>query len=148
MKLWRLYRRAHGPGLDGIGGRHAAGRWHRQGTPVVYFGAGVAIVVLEKLAHLNPDTLPADLMLGLFEADVSVVDVWPDQGASLRMFGDIEKTRNEGQRWLEGSTSCVLRVPSVVVPEERNLVLNAQHREARRLRMVSERPFVFDGRLL
>ena len=70
MLLWRLYRQAHGPGLDGAGGLHAAGRWHELGSPVVYFGASAAIVVLEKLAHINPDALPTDLILTRFEAEV------------------------------------------------------------------------------
>jgi RES domain-containing protein len=148
LKLWRLYRRAHGQGLDGAGGRHAAGRWHHQGTPVVYFGAGAAIVVLEKLAHLNPDTLPADLMLGLFEADVSVTDVWPEASAQSRDLDDIELTRAAGQEWLTSSRSCVLRVPSIVVPEEHNLVVNPLHAEAQRIALTAERPFTFDGRLL
>jgi RES domain-containing protein len=143
-----LYRRAHGQGLDGAGGRHAAGRWHHQGTPVVYFGAGAAIVVLEKLAHLNPDTLPADLMLGLFEADVSVTDVWPEASAQSRDLDDVELTRTAGQEWLKSGRSCVLRVPSIVVAEEHNLVVNPLHAEAQRITLTTERPFTFDGRLL
>ena len=148
MKFWRLYRRAHGQGLDGAGGRYAAGRWHHQGTPVVYFGAGAAIVVLEKLAHLNPDTLPADLMLGLFEADVSVEDLWPERTVDSRALDDIDQTRAVGQEWLESGRSCALRVPSVVVPEEHNLVVNPVHAQARQIALVTERPFDFDGRLL
>lgn len=114
----------------------------------MYFGAGAAIVVLEKLAHLNPDTLPADLMLGLFEADVSVGDVWPEGSAPSRNLQDIDLTRAAGQEWLESTRSCVLRVPSVVVPEEHNLVLNPLHPEARQIALTTERPFTFDGRLL
>lgn len=114
----------------------------------MYFGAGAAIVVLEKLAHLNPDILPADLMLGLFEADVSVEDLWSDTRTPMPDLEDIEVTRGAGQGWLTSGRSCVLRVPSVVVPEEQNLVLNPQHAEAQRLALVSERPFTFDGRLL
>ena len=148
MKLWRLYRRAHGQGLDGAGGRYAAGRWHHQGTPVVYFGGGAAIVVLEKLAHLNPDTLPADLMLGLFEADISVEDVWPEGSAQSCDLEDIDQTRAAGQEWIESGRSCVLRVPSIVVPEEQNLVVNTLHAEAQRITLTAERPFTFDGRLL
>lgn len=148
MKLWRLYRRAHGQGLDGAGGRYAAGRWHHLGTPVVYFGAGAAIVVLEKLAHLNPDTLPSDLMLGSFEADVSIEDVWPEGGVESRDLEDIDQTRAAGQEWLRSGRSCVLRVPSIVVPEEQNLLVNPLHTDAQRITFITERPFTFDGRLL
>jgi RES domain-containing protein len=142
MRLWRLYRRAHGPGLDGAGGRYTVGRWHRQGTPVVYFGANAAIVVLEKLAHLNPDALPDDLMLARFEGALSIEDTQP---ADL---GNIEETRELGERWLTRASSCVLRVPSVIVPEEHNLVLNPLHPEAMHMLLARERPFKFDGRLL
>lgn len=105
-------------------------------------------MVLEKLAHLNPDTLPSDLMLGLFEADVSVEDIWPDTNSEARELEDIDATRAVGQQWLASGRSCVLSVPSVVVPEERNLVLNPQHPQANKLALVTERPFAFDGRLL
>jgi RES domain-containing protein len=142
MRLWRLYRRAHGPGLDGAGGRHTAGRWHRQGTPVVYFGANAAIVVLEKLAHLNPDALPDDLMLARFEGALSLENAQP---ADL---GNIEETRELGKQWLTRASSCVLRVPSVIVPEEHNLVLNPLHPEVGHMALARERPFEFDGRLL
>ena len=59
--LWRLYRTPHGPGLDGIGGIFAGGRWHTLGERVVYFGGSAAIVVLERLAHTDPDLVPDDL---------------------------------------------------------------------------------------
>jgi RES domain-containing protein len=39
-------------------------------------------------------------------------------------------------------------VPSIVVPEEHNLMMNPLHAEARAVTLVTERPFVFDGRLL
>jgi RES domain-containing protein len=66
-RLWRLYRAEYGPGLDGIGGTFADGRWHTRGARVVYFGASAAIVVLERLAHTDPDLLPLDLRLAYFE---------------------------------------------------------------------------------
>jgi RES domain-containing protein len=142
MRLWRLYRRAHGPGLDGAGGRYTDGRWHRQGTPVVYFGANAAIVVLEKLAHLNPEALPADLILARFEGELSVEDVQPSD------LDNLENTRDLGERWHTQRSSCVLRVPSAIVPEESNLVLNPLHPEAMHMSLIRKRPFRFDGRLL
>jgi len=143
MKLWRLYRAAHGPGLDGAGGLHAAGRWHPIGRRVVYFGASAAIVVLEKLAHIDPEVLPGDLVLGCFEGDASTEDL-----AERFDIEDVAATRAHGEDFLTSQRACVLRVPSVVLPEEFNLVLNPQHAEANRIRVVSRRSFSFDGRLL
>jgi len=143
MDLWRLYRAAHGPGLDGAGGLHAAGRWHRLGRRVVYFGASPAIVVLEKLAHVDPDALPGDLLLGRFAGEPSVESVTepPD-------VGDPVACRVHGERFLEAGRACALRVPSVVLPEENNYLVNSLHPEAVKIRLICERSFLFDERLV
>ena len=142
MDLWRLYRAAHGPGLDGTGGLYAAGRWHRLGRRVVYFGASAAIVVLEKLAHVDPDALPGDLLLGRFEGEPSV-----EAATEPLDVGDLIACRARGERFLEAGRACVLRVSSVVLPEETNYLVNAAHPDAARIRLVSQRSFFFDERL-
>jgi RES domain-containing protein len=143
MELWRLYRELHGPGLDGGGGLHAAGRWHELGRPVVYFGASAATVVLEKLAHIDPAVLPNDLILARFAGEISVEELTNFDG--LR---DLAQSRSRGETFLKAKTACVLRVQSIVVPEEYNLVFNPLHPDASKIQMMSFRPFSFDGRLL
>lgn len=145
MQLWRLYREAHGPGLDGIGGLHAAGRWHELGTRVVYFGASAAIVVLEKLAHIDPAILPADLILTRFEGDISVEDVESRNAVGI---ADLAQTRARGELFFQQKKTCLLRAPSVILPEEYNYVLNPLHPEAGKIQAAESRRFVFDGRLL
>jgi RES domain-containing protein len=145
MDFWRLYRAAHGPGLDGAGGLHAAGRWHEQGSPVVYFGASPAIVVLEKLAHIDPRFLPDDLMLARYAAQVDVEESGLTSDTPMPA---LDVSRERGMQFLRAHTACALRVPSIVVPEERNLMLNPLHPDAAKLRLVSKRAFVFDQRVL
>lgn len=142
MDLWRLYRAAHGPGLDGAGGLYADGRWHRLGRRVVYFGASPAIVVLEKLAHVDPGALSGDLLLGHFAGDLTV------ESMTELDPGDPVACRARGERFFEAARACALRVPSVVLPEEINYVVNALHPEAGGIRLVSERSFFFDERLV
>lgn len=143
MDLWRLYRAAHGTGLDGAGGLYAAGRWHRLGRRVVYFGASPAIVVLEKLAHVDPAAFPGDLLLGHFAGEPSVESVTEQLD-----LGDLSACRLRGERFLEAARACALRVRSVVLPEETNYLVNSLHPEAVRIRLVSERSFFFDERLV
>jgi RES domain-containing protein len=115
---------------------------------VTYFGETASIVVLEKLAHLDPVNLESDLILGEFEGDVSAEDGWPAELTTFEKLADIDWCREQGDRWLERNSSCVLRVPSVLLPEEKNFLFNPRHSDAARLVLVRERPFVFDGRLL
>jgi len=143
--LWRLYRAAHGPGLDGIGGMFADGRWHNRGDLVVYFGGTAAICVLERLAHADPDLLPGDLRLARFEFPGTVEPC----GALPQNWAQHESaTRAIGGEWRQAAASSMLVVPSAILPEELNFVFNPKHGEALLLRQVSERPFRFDARLI
>jgi RES domain-containing protein len=146
--LWRLYRSVHGPGLDGLGGTFADGRWHTRGARVVYFGASAAIAVLERLAHTDPDLLPNDLQLGRFE--ISHTATKADEIAPLPAdwIRDQSVTRHIGGRWQLENSSCLLTVPSAILPEEANFIFNALHPAARLLRLVHQRPFAFDARLI
>ena len=143
MDLWRLYRAAHGPGLDGTGGLRAAGRWHRIGRRVVYFGANAAIVVLEKLAHVDPEALPDDLLLGRFTGEPTVESL-----AEPLDVRELTACRERGERFLSARRACALRVPSVILPEESNYLLNAEHPDIAGIRLVAERLFLFDERLI
>jgi RES domain-containing protein len=148
--LWRLYRTRHGPGLDGIGGIFADGRWHILGERVVYFGGSAAIVVLERLAHTDPDLLPNDLRLARFEFFEPVLETKVEEFAALpaNWNQDENATRRIGGRWRLHGSSCLLAVPSAILPEEVNFVLNPEHPDAKRLRLVRERRFAFDPRLI
>ena len=46
------------------------------------------------------------------------------------------------------TVSAETRVPSVIIPEEDNLIINPTHPRAAELRIVSERRFSYDPRLL
>lgn len=150
MILWRLYRKAFGPGLAGLGGLYADGRWHTKGHYCTYLGGSASIVVLEKLVHLDPMNFESDLMLGQFEIDTEVEDalVTANQVYEGAFVDDIEKTRTVGDAFLEMNQKCLLKVPSVIVPEEHNYLFNPKHLHAADLTLIHERPFTFDDRLL
>jgi RES domain-containing protein len=114
---------------------------------VVYFGASAAIVVLERLAHTDPDLLPTDLRLGYFEFSEAVSEVKVEElpGDWLR---DENATRRRGEDWRLANSSCLLMVPSAILPEESNFVFNPLHHQAKHLHLIRERAFQFDPRLI
>ncbi len=141
MTVWRLARAAY-PALDGEGARRVGGRWNRPGTAVVYTSAHLSLAVLEALVHTDPDLLPADLVA--FEIDV------PDDLAAPALLADdgrdAEASAAVGTAWAAAGPAALL-VPSVLVPRERNVLVNPRHPEARRVRIVGQEPFAFDPRL-
>lgn len=152
MKAWRLCRQPFAAtALDGLGGLYASGRWHRQGHPVVYTASAASLAALEVLVHVDPAIAPRDLCLLTLDIPDDVVterlaiaDLPPD-------WQDIPAPavlQNLGTDWLTSRRSCVLRVPSAVLPIEDNLLLNPSHPQIARIKVVAQQAFVFDRRLL
>lgn len=139
MLAWRLCR-APFADLTGEGARLYGGRWNHAGRPLLYAASTAALALLEVRVHLDlpPELLPDDytlLTIDLKDLAVETLEVIPEEPAA---FGD---------RWLEERRSPVLSVPSAVVPESPNLLLNPLHPDSARVEVVARRAFAFDRRL-
>jgi RES domain-containing protein len=147
VTAWRI---SNHTTLDGAGGLRASARWHTRGRRIVYGAPNPAAALLEVLVHheLRLDDLPSTYKLiqirfpdSLPQSEVRTRDLptdWRDR---------IEVTRSIGDAWLTEGTTPLLWVPSVVVPETMNLLVNPIHARSRRIRIVSVRQFQFDPRL-
>lgn len=151
MRAWRLCKARH-KSLDGIGGELAEGRWHAKGQRIVYAASTPSLALLEILVHLDlsPDLLPDDYVLTEIEIpnDASFERIAADSLAPGWDALDGTIARALGSRWLESEASAVLLVPSAILPEEGNVLINSRHPDAGRIRMTADRPFRFDPRLL
>ena len=142
---WRLTRRPWAD-LSGEGARRHGGRWNSPGRAVVYLSEDAALPVLEVLVHLDlpPDLLPLDYVL--MHVDLSPLAPTVEAGPIDTL--DMADSRAWGDRWIAEARTPLLRVPSVLVPESTNLVLNVSHALAEGLAVPASRPFAFDPRLL
>ena len=106
-------------------------------------------MVLERLAHTDPDLLPADLRLACFELPEAISGASIEEISALpeNWMRDENTTRRIGGKWWRECSAPLLLMPSAILPEE-NYVLNAQHHEANSLHLIRERPFTFDQRLI
>ncbi len=151
MRVWRICRRPHAEDpLSGRGGLFVSGRWHTRGRRIVYTSGSLALAALEILVHADPSELPADLFrvaidipddVTLERIDVSTLP------ATWRSFPAPAMLQQLGDGWLQRQAALVLRVPSAVIPEEHNYLLNPAHPEAPRVTVVSAEAFVYDPRL-
>jgi RES domain-containing protein len=155
MQVWRLARSVY-PALDGEGARRYGGRWNAPGTPVVYTAESLSLSALELLVHLNPAQLPGDLMAYAIDIPDELAvqcigledlpDGWHRRAEDARL-------RRLGQAWADAERgpdpgAPVLKVPSAVIPEERNVLINPRHPDASEVTVSRKRPFTFDPRLL
>jgi RES domain-containing protein len=137
--------------LSGKGGSVVAGRWHFQGTRIVYTSATLSLAALELLVHVDVDHAPSDLMaIGIDIPDrieVAAVSVG-DLPVGWREVPGPRSLQERGAAWLASGRTAVLRVPSTVVPHESNLLINPNQPEVKKLRVVRIEAFRLDPRLL
>jgi len=126
------------------------GRWNSPGRPMIYTSASASLAVLEKLVWIEPDNVPDDLQM--FE--IELPDQLRPRPLDLNQLPHGWKSAGSvacveiGDAWLGSASSLALAVPSALLPEESNVLINPRHPEGHRIRVVEARPFVFDRRLL
>jgi|RhiMetdeSRZDD1v2_1073273.scaffolds.fasta_scaffold2531680_1 RES domain-containing protein len=149
MVVWRLARLAHAK-LDGEGARLAGGRWNTQGRAAVYTSSRLSLAALELLVHTDVPLVPSDLVAFEIEIPEAIAVETVEVGQlpkDWRIPGH-PTCRSIGDTWLAEERTAVLRVPSAVVPEEWNYIINPAHRAAKPIQIVGRRKFAFDSRLL
>jgi RES domain-containing protein len=136
--------------LSGKGAEITGGRWNAVGTPMVYTSPAISLALLETLVHFNAHTLPLNRYLVRLEVPD---DVWSaaDHFPTALVGWDAEPpgrvSIDWGTRWCHKAGSALLRVPSVVVPEECNVLINPKHPDAQRITAVKVRRWQYDERL-
>ena len=149
MRTWRLCRRAHAA-PDGEGARRYGGRWNLRGTALVYTSASASLAALECFVHLDPEEAPVDLILTPVDIPPSLVVRELRVAALPADWRDLpapEALARLGTDWARRLESAVFAVPSAVVPEERNYLLNPAHPGFRTITFGAARPFSLDPRM-
>jgi RES domain-containing protein len=147
--VWRIARRPYALDRTGAGTRDTGGRWNRPGTAVIYAGRTVGIAALEKFVHAA-GVVPPDLVLVRIELpencsveEPHFADLPADWDAVPIGTGSMDF----GTTWAQQTRSLVLHVPSAVIPEEGNAILNPHHLEYATVQMSILRDFHYDRRM-
>ena len=137
--------------LDGQGAEKNGGRWNEKGTPLVYTSIAASTAMLEVIAHINAPAMnrylirievPDDLWHGRIQMLKPPLgwDAVPDSIVS----------RKVGQQFVANAQHPLLVVPSVIVPEDHNVLINPRHPDAGRIEvdLDGSRKLSFDLRLI
>jgi len=132
---------------------HASGmpaRWNSKDVRMIYTAASRALACLENLVHRNA--------LGLDQLFRTMVIDIPDDLVIKRInsnslplawqaFANYQYTQKLGDAWIAGRKSAVLQVPSALIPQEFNYLINPDHPDFKKIRLVATESFVFDPRI-
>jgi RES domain-containing protein len=147
MVLYRVVKYNYAD-LSGTGARLYGGRWNSEGRPMVYLASSRSLAVLEALAHLSPTNIPDDYCIMTIEA--------PDNFAALDIktlpenwqdFPEQNSLKQIGNNFLKENNKLLFKVPSAIVKEEYNYLLNPLHTDADKVKIINKQPFSFDARL-
>lgn len=150
ITAWRLVKSWYAEtAFTGESARRRGGRWNPIGTPVVYVSSVLSLATLETLVHLESEQIIDFVMIrcAFPEALVEQLDRsrLPDDWRGVpppRLLQEL------GHEWASRRISAVLEVPSAVVPEENNYLLNPEHPDFASIDIGEARPFSLDLRLV
>ena len=145
--LWRI---SNYSSLSGEGGLLYSARWHTAGHRVVYLAESPAGAMIEALVHLELDEVDwprtYQLLQVEFPPELHVETLKPTPVRRWR--NSLEATRKLDDEWLRARRSALARVPSAILPETWNVLLNPEHVDAKQVRMVRTVRAQYDPRLL
>jgi RES domain-containing protein len=154
ISAWRIATDAPGytaDDLTGMGAKLSGGRWNRPGNAMLYCASNISLAVLETFVHLKAGGLP----LNRYLVELMIPEaVWkratsltpPPVGWDAIPAG--KTSLDEGDKWLRANHSAVLLIPSVIVGEELNVLINPLHPDAQHIKARKVRKWVYDPRLM
>lgn len=148
--VWRLVTaRFTDAAFTGEGARRYGGRWNGKGISIVYTAATQSLAMLEMLVQDDPLRARYVMIPATLPDDLGIEHLHPEQlPANWREPAARSKLQAIGNEWVQRGMSAALAVPSAVIPEETNYLLNPRHPDFTRIKIGEPRDFVTDLRLL
>ncbi len=152
MELYRIVQEQYAADLSGNGAKLYGGRWNSEGLSALYTSSSRALALLETLAHTPAKLLRQKkyLLLTLEVPDSAAVR--STSPAKLRAGWDAPEipafTRAAGDDFLRDNRQLLFRVPSIMVFEENNFVLNPEHPDMKKVRIIHRRRILFEDRMV
>ena len=150
LTAWRIVQAKYlNKAFSGDGARLYGGRWNSKGVAVVYTAGSLALASMELVVNLpSPKLLQAFVRIPVHVNPALVESMesenlprdWTSRPIS-------PATKAIGDRWVKEQRSAVLRVPSIVVPEEHNYLLNPNHPDFAKIEIGQPAVYYFDPRL-
>ena len=155
VHLWRVASDTPGWTADDMSGKGAASkgaRWNHPGELVTYAATSISLAAWETSAHVGRGTtLPWNRYLVRIDVPDEVWAAREVLGRPLPVGWDAIPeglgSRNVGSSWLKSGRAALLTVPSVIIGEEDNVMVNPADPDCTRIRATKVRRFLYDHRV-
>lgn len=150
MEVFRLSRKKFAASLSGKGAALKGARWNSVGVELIYTAANRSLAMAEVAVHFTLATLPGDyMMVAIFIPDnislqkLNIADLPMD----WNVFPHPSSTQSVGDKFVAKNKYCVLQIPSSVTFGDYNFLINPNHPDFSRLKIIDAAQFPFDKRI-
>ena len=148
--VYRVTRDRFSHDLSGEGAKLAGGRWNRKNIPMIYTSETRSLAAMEFLVHTSLIDIPTDLKIVSISIPARIGEKQVDIGSLpnyWRMTPSPFDLVDIGTKWATSGDTLLLRVPSAVMPQESNIIINPNHPDIKSVRVVAVEDFEYDSRL-
>ena len=148
MIVYRICNPLFSEDLSGNGAKIFGGRWNSKGVAMLYAAEHISLSVLEMLVHNQFTDFAIDLTL-LHIAFADNINVKEVKNTKLKTdwVNDVEYTQFMGDQFVKAGTHAILKVPSAVIKEEHNFIINPLHADFKKIKIAQTVTFSTDKRL-
>jgi RES domain-containing protein len=149
MRVYRIGRTKYANDLIGEGARLFGGRWNHKSIPCIYTSENRALALLEYTVNVNVEEIPRGLSITTFEIPDTDIKVIPEENLPGNWKSSPAPTsaKDLGSQFLTSLIKPVLKIPSSIITQEYNFVLNPLHSASKDFKIVSVHDFVYDIRI-
>lgn len=148
MIVYRISNAAFSDDLGGTGAKLYGARWNSKGVAALYTSQSISLAMLEMLVNTNfkDYSIELDLMYINFQDSLPITVIDP-KNLKKNWKDDFEYTRYIGDEFFNQKKSVILKIPSAVIQEEHNFLINPLHEDFKKVKLVKTKSFWPDERL-
>jgi RES domain-containing protein len=149
MIVYRIARTRYAADLSGEGARLFGGRWNHKNIPCVYTAESRALAVLEYTVNVNADDIPRALSIAAFEIPGKHITSFAiaDLPGDWRQSPAPSSTKDFGSAILKNAQTLIIKIPSVIIPEEWNYLVNPAHPDINLIKLHGISDYPYDIRI-
>lgn len=124
------------------------GRWNQKGSSLLYTSENKSLAALEVLIHMDRNTIPDNLQILTLEIpDSEVIMIDEDfRKWMIKKAQPLMDSQRYGTAWIRSHESLGLKVPTILIPGEWNILINPEHKNFKKVRILEIENFEFDDR--
>ncbi|QEC77130.1 RES family NAD+ phosphorylase [Mucilaginibacter ginsenosidivorax] len=127
-----------------------AARWNPNDVEMIYTASSRSLACLENVVHRSQAglTLVFNVMTIAVPDGLTIVSIKKeDLPLNWLEYDQMLYTQQLGEKWINEKQSAILAVPSSIIEEEINYLINPKHDDFKAIRLVKTEPFAFDKRI-